>query len=65
MTSTVLLLLSVLLALIILAQSAKGNGLAPGFKGAYQIAGVKRTASFMNRATQVLGGALMLFCLVG
>jgi len=64
MVSTLLLMLSVLLALVILAQSAKG-GLVAGFSVGYQVAGVKRTMHFLNRATWVLGCAFMLLCLLG
>jgi preprotein translocase subunit SecG len=64
MISIPLLVLSLLLALVILAQSTKG-GLVAGFIGAYQVAGVKRTRRFLNQATWVLGGAFMLLCLAG
>jgi protein translocase SecG subunit len=64
MISIFLLVLGVLLTLVILAQSTT-SGLATGFTNAYQVAGVKRTMHFLNRATWVLGGAFMLLCLVG
>ncbi|MEO8589706.1 MAG: preprotein translocase subunit SecG [Flavobacteriales bacterium] len=64
MATTAILTLSVLLAIVILAQNAKGSGLAAGFSAAYQFAGVARTTHFLNRATWVIGGTLMLFCLV-
>lgn len=59
-----LLLLSVLLALVILAQNTKG-GLVAGYSNGYQVAGVKRTVHFLNRATWVLGSAFMHLCLLG
>lgn len=62
--SIIIIILSVLLALVVLAQNPKGGGLAAGFTGAQQIGGVQRTADFMEKATWTLAGAVMILCLV-
>ena len=64
MATALLITLSVLLALIVLAQDSKSGALAAGFTSAYQFAGVQRTTRYMRHATWILGGAFMLFCLV-
>lgn len=62
--SIIIIVLSVLLGLVVLAQNPKGGGLAAGFTGAQQIGGVQRTADFMEKATWTLATALMVLCLV-
>lgn len=59
-------ILSVLLVISILMQSSKGGGLAGTFGGgqAGMMFGVRRTADFLIRATQVLAGLFMLLSLV-
>ena len=62
--SIIIIVLSVLLGLVVLAQNPKGGGLAAGFTGAQQIGGVQRTADFMEKATWVLATTVMVLCLV-
>lgn len=62
--SIIIIILSVLLGLVVLAQNPKGGGLAAGFTGAQQIGGVQRTADFMEKATWTLATAVMVLCLV-
>jgi preprotein translocase subunit SecG len=52
---------SILLILIVLIQNPKGGGIAANFSAANQIAGVKRTNDFIEKATWTLAIALMLF----
>lgn len=60
------LLISILLILVVLMQSSKGGGLAGTFGGGSvgMVFGVRRTADFLTRATQILAGAFMLLALV-
>ena len=62
---TIEIIVSVLLVVAILMQSSKGGGLAGTFGGGQvgMMFGVRRTADFLTRATQVLAvifGALAL-----
>lgn len=67
---TVLIILevivSILLVLVILMQSSKGGGLAGTFGGANvgMVFGVRRTADFLIKATQILGISFGVIALV-
>jgi len=63
---TVQIVVSVLLILVILMQSSKGGGLAGTFGGGQvgMMFGVRRTADFLIRSTQVLGAIFILLSLV-
>lgn len=54
---------AVLLILIVLIQNPKGGGVAANFSAANQIAGVKRTNDFIEKATWTLAIALLVFSL--
>jgi preprotein translocase subunit SecG len=60
------LIISILLILAVLMQSSKGGGLAGSFGGGNVgvVFGVRRTADFLTRATQILAGAFLLLALV-
>ena len=60
------LVISILLILAVLMQSSKGGGLAGSFGGGNVgvVFGVRRTADFLTRATQVLAGVFLLLALV-
>jgi preprotein translocase subunit SecG len=59
-------LVSILLVLVILMQASKGGGLAGTFGGANvgMVFGVRRTADFLTKATQVLAIAFGVIALV-
>ncbi len=59
-------LVSILLILVILMQSSKGGGLAGTFGGGNvgMVFGVRRTADFLIRATQILAGLFLVLALV-
>jgi preprotein translocase subunit SecG len=59
------ILVSILLVLVILMQSSKGGGLAGTFGGGQMgmMFGVRRTADFLIRATQILGAAFIIISL--
>ncbi len=59
-------LVSLLLIAVVLMQSSKGGGLAGTFGGGSvgMVFGVRRTADFLTRATQVLAAAFLILSLV-
>jgi preprotein translocase subunit SecG len=59
-------IVSILLILVILMQSSKGGGLAGTFGGANvgMVFGVRRTADFLTKATQILGIAFGVIALI-
>lgn len=55
-----ILIISVLLVCVVLVQNSKGGGLLSGLGGANQIAGVQKTTDFIEKATWVLWGSLVV-----
>jgi preprotein translocase subunit SecG len=64
---TFILILSVLVAVLLIAvvlvQNPKGSGLASNFSGGNQFFGVKKTTEFVEKATWVLAGLVLLISL--
>jgi preprotein translocase subunit SecG len=60
------IIVSVLLIIVVLMQSSKGGGLAGTFGtgSVGMVFGVRRTADFLTRATQILAGTLMVLALL-
>ena len=60
------ILICLLLIVVILMQSSKGGGLAGTFGGGNvgMVFGVRRTADFLTRATQVLAGAFIVLSML-
>ena len=58
--------ISILLMLVVLMQSSKGGGLAGTFGGGSMgmVFGVRRTADFLTRATQILAATFIVLSLV-
>ena len=54
----------VLTILVVLVQNSKGGGLAANFSSSNQIMGVRRTTDFLEKATWILGTALIVFSLL-
>jgi preprotein translocase subunit SecG len=52
------------LGFFVLIQNSKGGGLASNFAGSNQIMGVRKTADFLEKATWILAGSIMLLCLL-
>ena len=50
--------------LIVLVQNSKGGGLASNFSSSNQYMGVRKTADFLEKATWILGFALIIFSLL-
>ncbi|MBP3839332.1 MAG: preprotein translocase subunit SecG [Chryseobacterium sp.] len=59
-----IMIISVLLIIIIMAQNPKGGGLSGTFGGTSSAQfGVQRTNDFMEKATWILGGAIVFLIL--
>ena len=58
-----IVLVCLLLIVVVLAQNAKGGGLATGMGGASQVMGTRRTADITEKATWVLASTLFVLCL--
>lgn len=58
-----ILVACVLLVLVVLAQNAKGGGLAAGAAGAGQIMGAKRAVDFLEKLTWGLGITIFVLAL--
>lgn len=59
-------IISIFLIVVVLMQASKGGGLAGTFGGGSVgvVFGVRRTADFLIRATQILAGAFIVLSLV-
>ncbi len=55
----------ILLTLIVLVQNSKGGGLASNFQSSNQIMGVRKTTDFLEKATWVLAGSLLILSIMG
>lgn len=62
---TVEVIICILLTLVVLMQSSKGGGLAGTFGGGQvgMMFGVRRTADFLIKATQILGATFLILSL--
>jgi len=56
-------IVAILLILAVLIQNPKGGGIAANFSAANQIAGVKKTNEFVEKATWTLAIALFVFAI--
>ncbi len=65
-TITILIaLVSAMLILVILMQNSKGGGIDPNFGGQAQtLFGAARSTDFIEKATWVLAGVLVVLCVV-
>ena len=61
---TLIVIVSVLLTLVVLAQNSKGGGLASNFSGSNQIMGVRKTTDFIENATWTLASVLLFLCII-
>ena len=68
MLSTITILIAIvsaLLILVILMQNSKGGGIDPNFGGQAQtLFGAARSTDFIEKATWVLAGALVVLCVI-
>ncbi len=63
--TVLLFIVCILLILIVLVQNSKGGGLASNFQSSNQIMGVRKTTDFLEKATWVLAGALLVLSIGG
>lgn len=63
--TVLIFIVCVLLVLIVLVQNSKGGGLASNFQSSNQIMGVRKTTDFLEKATWVLAGALLVLSIMG
>jgi len=65
---TLVIILTVIAAIlligVVLIQKSKGGGLSSAFAGSNQIMGVRRTNSFIEKATWTLAGIICLLAIV-
>ncbi len=59
-----IIIVSILLGLIILAQNSKGGGLAAGLSSSNQIMGVRKTTDFLEKLTWGLAIGLLSLAIV-
>lgn len=57
-------IVAVLMIGIVFIQESKGGGLASGFAQYNQVAGVRKTTDFIEKATWTLAGAMVLLSIV-
>ncbi len=65
LTIVLIIIVSILLVLIVLVQNSKGGGLASNFQSSGQVAGVRKTADFLEKSTWGLAGLLLLLAIAG
>jgi preprotein translocase subunit SecG len=58
--SVLILIAAIFLILIVLVQNSKGGGLASGFSSSNQIMGVRKTTDFLEKATWILAGTVIV-----
>ena len=60
-----IIVVTVLLAIVVLIQNPKGGGIDANFGGqAQQLFGAARSTDFIEKATWVLAGTLIVLCVV-
>ncbi len=62
--SILIVLAALALVFIVLIQNSKGGGLASGFASSNQVMGVRKTTDFLEKATWVLAGTVLLLSIV-
>jgi protein translocase, SecG subunit len=55
---------SLLLIFFVVIQNSKGGGLAAGFSSSNQVMGVRKTTDFLEKATWVLAGTVVVLSIV-
>ena len=63
--TVLIFIVCILLVLIVLVQNSKGGGLASNFQSSNQVMGVRKTTDFLEKATWVLAGALLVLAVMG
>ena len=63
--TVLIFIVCILLVLIVLVQNSKGGGLASNFQASTQVAGVRKTADFLEKTTWALAVALLVLAVMG
>ena len=63
--TVLIFIVCILLVLIVLVQNSKGGGLASNFQSSNQVMGVRKTTDFLEKATWVLAGSLLVLSIMG
>jgi len=63
--TVLIFIVCILLVLIVLVQNSKGGGLASNFQSSNQLMGVRKTTDFLEKATWVLAGSLLVLSVLG
>ncbi len=63
--TVLIFIVCILLILIVLVQNSKGGGLASNFQSTGQMMGVRKTTDFLEKATWVLAGSLLVLSILG
>ncbi|MDL2322502.1 preprotein translocase subunit SecG [Bacteroidales bacterium OttesenSCG-928-A17] len=58
--TVLIVIVSLLLIFFVVIQNSKGGGLAAGFSSSNQVMGVRKTTDFLEKATWVLAGTIVL-----
>ncbi|HKK46681.1 MAG TPA: preprotein translocase subunit SecG, partial [Balneolaceae bacterium] len=64
---SIIVIVCVLLTIVVLLQPGEGQGLAGGLAGGMaggNSLGARRTADLLSKSTSVLGGALLVLCVI-
>lgn len=65
---SVIILICILLTIVVLLQPGQGSGLSGGLAGGSMTGGgglgARRTADLLSKSTSVLGGALLVLCVL-
>ncbi|MBO4444186.1 MAG: preprotein translocase subunit SecG [Bacteroidaceae bacterium] len=59
-----IVIVSLLMCVVVLIQNSKGGGLASAFASSNQIMGVRKTTDFLEKATWVLAGCMVVLSIV-
>lgn len=62
--SVLIFIVCILLILIVLVQNSKGGGLASNFASSNQVMGVRKTTDFLEKATWILAGSLLVLSIL-
>ena len=62
--SVLIVIASLLLIFFVVIQNSKGGGLAAGFASSNQVMGVRKTTDFLEKATWVLAGTVVVLAIV-
>lgn len=62
--TVLIVIISILLTLVVLAQKSKGGGLVAGFQNSNQIMGAPKTANFLEKITWGGMAVIAVLCIV-